>query len=138
MASHVLNGAEWTALKRRAVTVEVDADSPDGAAWMKKLEVKALPAYVVLDEHGKPAPDMLLRAMSDVGVDPSETVMVGDTIYDLEMARNAGTAAIGVAWGYHVAEELAPFADAVAASPPALVPIIATLSGRQSCVSEPS
>lgn len=53
MASHVLNGSEWEALKRRAVTVEVDADSPDGAAWMKKLEVKALPAYVVLDEHGK-------------------------------------------------------------------------------------
>ncbi len=53
MASHVLNGAEWAALKRRAVTVEVDADSPDGSAWMKKLEVKALPAYVVLDEHGK-------------------------------------------------------------------------------------
>ncbi len=53
MASHVLNGAEWDALKRRAVTVEVDADSPDGAAWMKKLEVKALPAYVVLDENGK-------------------------------------------------------------------------------------
>lgn len=53
MASHVLNGAEWKALKQRAVTVEVDADSPDGAAWMKKLEVKALPAYVVLDEHGK-------------------------------------------------------------------------------------
>ena len=52
MASHVLNGAEWDALKRRAVTVEVDADSPDGAAWMKKLEVKALPAYVVLDENG--------------------------------------------------------------------------------------
>jgi thiol-disulfide isomerase/thioredoxin len=53
MASHVLNGAEWEALERRAVTVEVDADSPDGAAWMKKLEVKALPAFVVLDEHGK-------------------------------------------------------------------------------------
>jgi thiol-disulfide isomerase/thioredoxin len=53
MASHVLNGPEWKALQQRAVTVEVDADSPDGAAWMKKLEVKALPAYVVLDEHGK-------------------------------------------------------------------------------------
>lgn len=53
MASHVLNGAEWEALKQRAVTVEVDADSPDGSTWMKKLEVKALPAYVVLDEHGK-------------------------------------------------------------------------------------
>lgn len=53
MASHVLSGAEWEALKQRAITVEVDADSPDGTAWMKKLEVKALPAYVVLDANGK-------------------------------------------------------------------------------------
>lgn len=90
------------------------------------------------DNPGKPAPDMLLRAMSDAGVQPGETVMVGDTIYDLEMARNAGTAAIGVAWGYHAAEELEPYADAVAASPSALLSIIATLSGRQSCVSAPS
>lgn len=87
------------------------------------------------DNPGKPAPSMLLRAMAEAGVGPGETVMVGDTIYDIEMARNAGTAAIGVAWGYHVAEELAPYADAVAASPPALLPIIAALSGRQSCVS---
>ena len=90
------------------------------------------------DNPGKPAPSMLLRAMADAGVERGETVMVGDTIYDIEMARNAGTAAIGVAWGYHVAEELAPYADAVAASPPALLPIIATLSGRPSCVSAPS
>ena len=53
MASHVLNGKEWDALQTRAIVVEVDADSPDGAAWMKKLEVKALPAYVVLNADGK-------------------------------------------------------------------------------------
>ena len=52
MATHVLNGAEWTALEARTVVAEVDADSPDGAAWMKKLEIKALPAYVVLNENG--------------------------------------------------------------------------------------
>jgi phosphoglycolate phosphatase len=82
------------------------------------------------DNPGKPAPGMLLRAMLEAGVEPDETAMVGDTMYDIEMARNAGTAAIGVAWGYHVAEELAPYADAVAASPPALLPIIVTLSER--------
>lgn len=53
METHVLNGAEWDALGRKVLVARVDADSPDGAAWMKKLEVKALPAYVVLDEHGK-------------------------------------------------------------------------------------
>jgi thiol-disulfide isomerase/thioredoxin len=52
MATHVLNGKEWTALEARAVIATVDADSPDGAAWMKKLAIKALPAYVVLNEDG--------------------------------------------------------------------------------------
>lgn len=52
METHVLNGAEWDALGKKVVVAAVDADSPDGAAWMKKLEVKALPAYVVLDENG--------------------------------------------------------------------------------------
>lgn len=52
MATHVLNGAEWNAVEAKTVVAEIDADSPDGAAWMKKLQVKALPAYVVLDENG--------------------------------------------------------------------------------------
>jgi thiol-disulfide isomerase/thioredoxin len=52
MATHVLNGKEWEALEKKTVVAAVDADSPDGAAWMKKLQVKALPAYVVLNEHG--------------------------------------------------------------------------------------
>jgi phosphoglycolate phosphatase len=41
--------------------------------------------------------------------------MIGDTAYDIEMARAAGVRAIGVAWGYHAAEELlAAGAEAVA------------------------
>lgn len=55
---------------------------------------------------GKPSPDMLLRAMSETGADRERTIMIGDTTYDMEMARNAGTAAVGVAWGYHEAAEL--------------------------------
>ncbi len=52
MMTHVLNGPEWEKLESRTVVAEVDADSPDGAAWMKKLQVKALPAYIVLNENG--------------------------------------------------------------------------------------
>lgn len=52
MASHVLIGKEWQAAEKRFVFVETDADSPDGAAWMEKLKVKALPSYVVLDADG--------------------------------------------------------------------------------------
>ena len=55
---------------------------------------------------GKPNPDMLLRAMSETGADKQRTVMIGDTTYDMEMARNAGARAVGVAWGYHETDEL--------------------------------
>jgi phosphoglycolate phosphatase len=55
---------------------------------------------------GKPHPRMLRTAMADVGADPSETVLIGDTVFDMEMAGNAGTAALGVSWGYHDAVDL--------------------------------
>ncbi|MFA7305278.1 MAG: HAD-IA family hydrolase [Hyphomicrobium sp.] len=59
------------------------------------------------DDHpSKPHPSMLLRAMLDAGVEPADTVMVGDTTYDVDMARAAGVSAIGVAWGYHSVAEL--------------------------------
>jgi phosphoglycolate phosphatase len=55
---------------------------------------------------GKPHPDMLWRAMRETGAEARATVMVGDTTYDIEMARAAGTYAIGVSWGYHDAAAL--------------------------------
>lgn len=53
------------------------------------------------DGPGKPAPDMVLDAMSRTGADPCATVVIGDTTFDIEMARNACVRSIGVAWGYH-------------------------------------
>ncbi|MEE4188615.1 MAG: HAD-IA family hydrolase [Roseobacter sp.] len=56
----------------------------------------------VADFHpSKPHPSMLLQAMSDAGVAPEATVMVGDTSFDMDMAAAAGARGIGVAWGYH-------------------------------------
>jgi phosphoglycolate phosphatase len=55
---------------------------------------------------GKPHPAMLERAMEEVGCRPAETVMIGDTVFDMQMARSARTFAIGVAWGYHDPAEL--------------------------------
>ena len=58
------------------------------------------------DNPSKPDPSMILRAMAETGAGPSSTLMIGDTSYDMEMARSAGVAAIGVSWGYHTAERL--------------------------------
>ncbi len=49
----------------------------------------------------KPHPGMILQAMTETGAEPSRTVMIGDTDFDMEMARAAGVAGLGVSWGYH-------------------------------------
>lgn len=55
---------------------------------------------------GKPHPEMLHRAMAEVGAEPAETLLIGDTVFDMEMAANASVGAIGVSWGYHAPEDL--------------------------------
>jgi phosphoglycolate phosphatase len=49
----------------------------------------------------KPHPDMLFALMERLGVGASETLMVGDTTHDLELARNAGVSGLAVAYGAH-------------------------------------
>jgi phosphoglycolate phosphatase len=74
------------------------------------------------DGPSKPHPDILQQAMRESGVDPAQTLMIGDTVFDIEMARVAGAHALGVAWGYHDPHELlAAGACAVAARPSDLV-----------------
>jgi phosphoglycolate phosphatase len=55
----------------------------------------------------KPHPDMLLQLMDRVGAGPEATLMIGDTTHDLELARNAGVAALAVAYGAHAPAGLA-------------------------------
>ena len=56
--------------------------------------------------RGKPDPQMLHTAMGKAGVDADRTVMVGDTVHDMRMAKAAGVKALGVAWGYHEIADL--------------------------------
>jgi phosphoglycolate phosphatase len=50
---------------------------------------------------GKPHPRMLQELMREADADPQRTLMVGDTTHDLQMARNAGCASLGVSYGAH-------------------------------------
>ncbi len=76
----------------------------------------------VADHHpSKPNPSMILTALNETGVMQHRAVMVGDTTFDMDMARAAGIRTIGVPWGYHPAAHLMPdmmietFADMVPA-----------------------
>ena len=54
------------------------------------------------DDHpSKPHPSMIQKALAETGTEAASAVMIGDTTYDMEMARSAGVAALGVEWGYH-------------------------------------
>jgi phosphoglycolate phosphatase len=58
------------------------------------------------DNPSKPSPVMIERAMAEAGIGEAATTMIGDTSYDMAMAKAAGVAAIGVTWGYHPPNEL--------------------------------
>jgi phosphoglycolate phosphatase len=71
------------------------------------------------DRHpSKPHPSMVEAAMAEAGAAPETTIMIGDTSFDMLMARAADVRALGVAWGYHPPYELhAAGAHAVAHHP---------------------
>ena len=71
------------------------------------------------DRHpSKPHPDMLHAAIEEAGASAADAVMIGDTTFDIEMAKAAGVRPIGVDWGYHTPAELTDAgAEAIAASP---------------------
>jgi phosphoglycolate phosphatase len=71
------------------------------------------------DRHpSKPNPAMLEAALAEAGAASETSMMIGDTSYDMAMAKAAGVMAVGVAWGYHGADELrAAGAEYVVESP---------------------
>ena len=58
------------------------------------------------EQPSKPAPDMVFKLCDELGLEPSETLVVGDTTHDLEMAANAGAPAVAVTTGAHTTEQL--------------------------------
>lgn len=70
----------------------------------------------------KPDPSMLFAALADAGAEAHNAVMIGDSSFDMQMARAAGVRAIGVTWGYQPEARLrATGADAIVTSPSGLL-----------------
>lgn len=108
------------------------------AGLERELDRSGLRAFVhasrTVDEApSKPAPGMLLGLFDELGVAPRDALMVGDTSWDLQMASNAGCAAVGVLTGAQAREQLEserPIAilDSVAALPEWLAAAVAPRS----------
>lgn len=57
-------------------------------------------------EHAKPAPDMVIKTLRENNLRPGEAIVVGDTVFDIRMAHNAGVMAVGVTYGNGRRDEL--------------------------------
>lgn len=99
---HALHGAGWQ------LAVATGKSDRGLAACLASHGIADL--FVSLqtaDRHpSKPHPAMLEAALFEARALPQEAVMIGDTSFDMLMARSIGVAGIGVGWGYHGAAEL--------------------------------
>lgn len=85
----------------------------------------------VADDHpSKPHPSMIETALAESGAEKQHAVMIGDTSFDMEMARSAGIKAIGVSWGYHPVSALAA-ADVIVNTASEIAPAISALMEKQ-------
>ncbi|MEP9377855.1 HAD-IA family hydrolase [Aquabacter sp. CN5-332] len=83
------------------------------------------------DAPSKPHPAMVHQAMAELGGMAGATVVVGDTTYDMQMAKAAGAWAVGVTWGYHHHSQLvAAGADMLVEDAAALPAAVSTLLAR--------
>lgn len=77
------------------------------------------------DCPSKPHPAMVTECCEEAGFSPARTVVIGDAIYDMQMAKAAGARAIGVSWGYASVDALVKAgADAIAHTPAHLIDLI--------------
>lgn len=86
-----------TGKSRRGVAAMID---------MHKLNDIFMTIQTADTAPSKPHPGMVLQAMAETGIAAANTVVIGDTAFDMQMARAAGALALGVSWGYHPVGDL--------------------------------
>lgn len=97
-------------LNKRGIPMAVVTNKPEGPALrLAEQYFPGLFAAVVgecSDRPRKPAPDMPLYALKQMGLDPEDVVYVGDSEVDIRTARSAGIPVMSVTWGFRDREDL--------------------------------
>ena len=98
-------------LRRRRIPMAVCTNKHQSAAEviMEALFPRDMFCEIIGDQDGlpcKPDPRKVLHIMENMGVAGDRTLYFGDTSVDMDTARNAGTFAVGVLWGFRPPEEL--------------------------------
>ena len=92
---------------RMAIVTSRDRHSLDLILQNNGID-KYLETEVTVDDHltPKPAPDMVLALLERMNIKADETLVVGDTTFDIEMGNRAGCGTCAVTWGNHSCELL--------------------------------
>ena len=61
------------------------------------------------ETFSKPHPAMILELLDELMMAPEQTLMIGDTSHDLEMARNAGVDSLAAGYGAHPCDSLSAY-----------------------------
>lgn len=107
----------FTNIQQRGIKIAIATTDDRGAteAMLRAFGVTELLDTMVCADDGikaKPAPDMVTTICSRLNVDPDKSIVIGDTVADLRMARSAGAGrVIGVLSGVGSLENLTPLAD---------------------------
>ncbi|EKE01080.1 MAG: hypothetical protein ACD_21C00223G0001 [uncultured bacterium] len=115
LATYFFSGAieTLTYLKNQGFTLAVATNKPRAQLEMALniAKIKGLFAATRTPDDGfpKPHPDMLTTLLDELGNEPQDALMIGDTIFDMEFAKNAGVDALAACYGHHKKEQLAAF-----------------------------
>ena len=93
-----------TELKKRGLilTIASSRNNVSLMGYIESLNLTSIISYVLgADDvkEGKPNPEAVVRTLEHFGFTPEETIVVGDTVFDIQMGKNAGTRTCGVTYG---------------------------------------
>jgi phosphoglycolate phosphatase len=101
------------ALKARGLTLTIASSRGQTSLsqFVKNLGLTEIITYILGAgdvENGKPHPEAIFKTLEKYGFTPDQAIMVGDTIFDIQMGINAGTKTCGVTYGNGSRESLSP------------------------------
>lgn len=101
------------ALKARDITLTIASSRGQASLsqFVKNLGLTDIITYILGAgdvENGKPHPEAIFKTLDKYGFTPDQAIMVGDTIFDIQMGINAGTRTCGVTYGNGSRESLSP------------------------------
>lgn len=106
---HVMETLEELRGKRIMMTIASSRSHATLATYVNDLGLRDTISYVIGAEnvkHPKPASDPVDKTLMIFSLNPDTCIVVGDTVYDIQMGKNAGCRTIGVSYGNGTREQL--------------------------------